>query len=259
MHWDGSSWGVIPSPNAQDSENDLFAVAALSHDDAWAVGQYTGHTSEPYSINALIEHWDGRNWTVYNNPELGTLEGSLKSVNVISANDIWAVGNANVKPLAMHWNGVKWSVVPVPGADEKLELNAVAAASSKDVWAVGESYASGSAIVHWDGAAWRAMQSPVTQLDVAFEEIVALAHDNVWMIRHTWHSSEDYNQPQRQIMRWDGKQWSEITLPASMANARLAAITKDLAGNVWLAGSISDGKDKPSYGFTARFSPSSCP
>ncbi len=259
MRWNGSSWNVIPSPNAGDSENDLFGVAAISANDAWAVGQYTSYAKQPYTINILIEHWNGLNWTVYNNPELGSAEGSLKSISVISASDIWAVGEANVKPLAVHWNGVKWRVVQIPGTDEELELNTVAAASSNDVWAAGQSYQGRYSIVHWDGAVWQSVQSSAPQLHVAFDSAVALAPDNVWMIRRTWQSSGDYDQDQRQLMRWDGKAWSEIALPTSMANAHLTTITKDAVGNVWLAGSVSDGKNKPSYSFVAHFTPSPCP
>src|SRR5580700_3231670 len=38
--WDGTRWSAIPSPQPANYRNDLYAVAALSPSDAWAVGTY---------------------------------------------------------------------------------------------------------------------------------------------------------------------------------------------------------------------------
>jgi hypothetical protein len=41
LHWDGTKWANVPSPHP-GSTNDLFAVAAASASNAWAVGTFTG-------------------------------------------------------------------------------------------------------------------------------------------------------------------------------------------------------------------------
>ena len=45
MHWDGSAWNVVPSPDTADFENHLTAIDGSSPDDLWAVGHtQTGST-----------------------------------------------------------------------------------------------------------------------------------------------------------------------------------------------------------------------
>jgi hypothetical protein len=41
-HWDGVSWKIVLTPNVGSLSNNLFAVAALAPNDAWAVGNYIG-------------------------------------------------------------------------------------------------------------------------------------------------------------------------------------------------------------------------
>jgi hypothetical protein len=38
LHWDGSIWSVVPSPNGGAGDNSLSDVAAVSANDVWAVG-----------------------------------------------------------------------------------------------------------------------------------------------------------------------------------------------------------------------------
>ena len=38
IHWNGTAWSIIPSPNPGISFNNLAAVAAIAPNDVWAVG-----------------------------------------------------------------------------------------------------------------------------------------------------------------------------------------------------------------------------
>jgi hypothetical protein len=40
LHWGGSHWRVMPSPDVGTSGNDLNAVFALSPASVWAAGEY---------------------------------------------------------------------------------------------------------------------------------------------------------------------------------------------------------------------------
>ncbi len=56
-HWNGCMWTVVPSPNPPSSYlNSLFGIAAISRDNAWAVG------TTDYR-NTLIVHWNGTSWS----------------------------------------------------------------------------------------------------------------------------------------------------------------------------------------------------
>jgi hypothetical protein len=56
-HWNGTSWQVIPSPNAGSVDNILPGMAAISASNLWAVGSYDNSDDGP--IQTLIEHWSG--------------------------------------------------------------------------------------------------------------------------------------------------------------------------------------------------------
>lgn len=56
LHWDGTSWTQVPSPNPSTHSNVLNAVSATTPTDAWAVGSYSNRT--------LVLHWDGTSWSI---------------------------------------------------------------------------------------------------------------------------------------------------------------------------------------------------
>lgn len=127
-HWNGRRWNAVSMRtdlgySGGNFYNGLYAVAALGADDVWAVG-WSG--SRP-----LIEHWNGRSWTIVPSHARGTLNG----VVAISRRDVWAVGGHEKRPLIEHWNGRSWRVVPSPRVRATLED--VDAVSSSDLWAVG--------------------------------------------------------------------------------------------------------------------------
>ncbi|HYP41261.1 MAG TPA: S-layer homology domain-containing protein [Chloroflexia bacterium] len=47
-HWDGHAWSVVPSPNVGAEPNYMFGIVAVSHNELWAVGDY--------SLNGGLEH-----------------------------------------------------------------------------------------------------------------------------------------------------------------------------------------------------------
>jgi hypothetical protein len=163
-HWDGALWTVVASPNVGTGSNYLEKIAAVSANDIWAVGYY--HDTGSNQNFTLIEHWNGTSWSVVSSPSPGT-NGTLNSISVISASDIWAVGqyagtNNVQQTLALHWNGTAWSVVSTPSPSNaggsQNNLMAVYARTTSDIWAVGYTYpGSGNfqdVIEHWDGAHW---------------------------------------------------------------------------------------------------------
>ena len=61
LHWNGTSWTVVPSPNPNpQGNNGLGAVAAVSSADVWAVGE---QLQGPFT-----EHWDGTSWSIVATP-----------------------------------------------------------------------------------------------------------------------------------------------------------------------------------------------
>lgn len=68
MHWDGTGWAVIPSPNKSSlDDSELSSVSAVSSNDVWAVGNY--QVAFQYQWETLIEHWNGTAWNICAKPE----------------------------------------------------------------------------------------------------------------------------------------------------------------------------------------------
>ena len=171
QRWNGSRWAVLPSPNVSPLDNVLAGVDTVSADDAWAVGYAARVTPRGAFHRALIEHWDGSTWRVVPAPQAGTEDNDLWAVTALSANNVWAVGNENVgrftfRPLVQHWNGRAWNLVRVPSPPLTgigASLFGVAAASPRDIWAVG-GYDTGTRFQplaeHFNGARWAIVRAP---------------------------------------------------------------------------------------------------
>jgi hypothetical protein len=166
-----ASWRTVSSPNApQHQMSVLYSLSAISPSAAWAVG--SGYNESSQVVASLIERWDGSTWQVVANAGTDELHG----IAALSATDIWAVGgflnyggrlNPN-QPLIMHWNGTQWSIVPGvrPAGANAVQLDAVAALASNDVWAVGRQDVGAAHLLQplierWDGTAWHAVTAPV--------------------------------------------------------------------------------------------------
>jgi hypothetical protein len=135
-HWNGTSWSVVSSPNVDPSSNVLNGVAVVSANDIWAVGSSGGITNSPQT---LIEQWNGTNWSVVSSPNVGTSGGSLNGVAVVSATDVWAVGqDGSGQTLTEQWNGTSWQVVKTLAfATTGNSLLGVAEITATNLWAVG--------------------------------------------------------------------------------------------------------------------------
>lgn len=166
LHWDGTDWSIVPTPNAPMDWNRLYGVAATSTNDVWAVG--TSQDVAYVPLRTLIQHWDGTEWSIVPSPSPGTVFNELRAVAAVSANDAWAVGFCagwyRRSTLILHWDGASWNRVPSPNPNGEFasnELYGITAFSADDIWAVGVSgtadYAYAPLALHWDGTAWTAV------------------------------------------------------------------------------------------------------
>lgn len=87
MHWDGTSWNVVPSPSPGAQRNQITSVAALSANDIWATMWYwDGPGTQHHNVYL---HWDGQAWSIISD---SMMTGSPAGMTAISS-EIWAVGN----------------------------------------------------------------------------------------------------------------------------------------------------------------------
>lgn len=117
-HWDGTAWNIIPSPNSTFKYNQLKSVVAVEANDIWAVG--ASFDSFYGSSHTLIEHWNGKTWSVVSSPNPESKSMTLSGITTVSENDIWAVGiypntssgtSNGGSSLIEHWNGEQWRII----------------------------------------------------------------------------------------------------------------------------------------------------
>ena len=145
--WNGSRWSTVHAPNVGRFDNSLRGIAVVTANNIWAVGSNISPSNGIYQT--LIEHWNGKQWSVVSSPSPYTSMNSLAGVAVGTANNIWAVGygyssGTGAMTLIEHWNGSNWVVVSSPNRTPPADsLSAVAALSADDIWAIGSHLATG--------------------------------------------------------------------------------------------------------------------
>jgi hypothetical protein len=72
MHWDGQSWGIVPSASPSPQFQDLMGIAALSASRVWAVGTY--YHADAKRMRTLVERWDGERFQQVASGNLGSSE-----------------------------------------------------------------------------------------------------------------------------------------------------------------------------------------
>ena len=140
--------------------------------------------------------------------------GFLTGVAATAPDNAWAVGytqsgaGGSYLSLILHWNGQAWAVVRSPNPICQTGLEAVAAASPRDAWAVGYTNPNscspecGTAALHWNGRRWTVVPSvnPGSGLSV-LEGVAIISADNAWTVGTTnfWSTTV--------IVHWNGKKW----------------------------------------------------
>jgi hypothetical protein len=197
LHWNGTKWSAVTSPDPSTVSNTLYGVTAVSADNVWAAGSYIPDATTLLS-STMILHWNGKKWSRVASPNVADASNTLYGVDAHSAASAWAVGNECIDPacpdpgittdtIILRWNGKKWSRVasPSPGTTNSV-LFGVSAVRADDAWAVGDFTATGgiSALIeHWNGAKW----SQVTAANPGssfndFQAVSAASARDIWAV-----------------------------------------------------------------------------
>jgi hypothetical protein len=220
-HWDGSHWAVVRG--VAPKRSNLASVTATGADDVWIAGS-TGR-------RAFITHWDGQRWTPAVLPTVGG-SNNLREITAISPTDVWAVGawarNLHGHTLMLHWDGHKWAMVssptPAPAGSHRriyVELDGVAALSSRDVWAVGSTQSLGidgpsdALIEHWDGRRWMTVTTPQPTGFNQLFTVSAASPIDVWAFgdRNSIDAGYGGGGDHPLSLHWDGHRWRVVGSP----------------------------------------------
>jgi hypothetical protein len=170
--------------------------------------------------------------------------GTLDGVAATSAASAWAVGEVGgsisipvIKTLLLHWNGRTWARVTDPQPVDG-QLQAVAAASADNAWAVGyTSNAKGndvkSLIMRWNGKAW-GRDTSAPQVPNGILDAVTATANGVWAVGAT-----DLYNPL--IMhRVDGR-WYVVPTEGS-EHGQLEGVAVTGARTAWAVGNYGPGQ-----------------
>jgi hypothetical protein len=229
-YWNGKAWKLQKSPMG----GFLFAVAATSPTNAWAVG------------DEGIEHWNGRSWQIQKSTGGGSLKGGiLYGVAATSPTNAWAVGELgqDIGPLLiLHWNGKSWKLQkhPIHAHWAASSLNSVTATSAANAWAVG-SWSAGhgnrTLVMHWNGTAWKIQTSPSphrSQYGVQLRDVAATSRNNAWAVG-SWRTG--HHGSGTLLEHWNGKVWNVQPSASNVSsNTALDGVAATSRSNAWVVG-----------------------
>lgn len=215
-HWDGSTFSIVPSPNADwpgVDKSTLEGVSGVSSRDVWAVGYAQDFGS--FKSTTLTEHWDGTAWRLVPspNPAGDPLPNGLTSVAAVSSTDVWAVGAAGFpqKSLILRWNGSVWTVVP-NACQAPLQSVTAIRGTTVDLWAVGS-----ATTCRFGTLGWSVVPSPQPPPEEAYllQDVSGTSRNDVWAVGFRQIPNGEHPTVAPLVEHWDGRQWSlNVNIPA---------------------------------------------
>ncbi len=249
VHWDGSSWQQVAIPTPKKANDlHLYATAATSTNDVWAVGSWAGGRHDKWGggYSTLIEHWNGLSWTILPSPpRRGTAQ--LYGVAALSPSNAWAVGyyGAHVglnRTFVLHWNGKTWRQVASPHPGPYSQLSGIAAVSAHSFWAVGNygRFQSGHPskqplTMRWNGKDWKQVRGPAFRNSSWVSAVAVVGRNSVWAV-----GSRGRNQPLAE--HWNGHAWQAV--PVRLGAESLTSLAVVAGNDIWAAGTYAIGHDR---------------
>jgi photosystem II stability/assembly factor-like uncharacterized protein len=193
--------------------------------------------------------------------QLLTSSLQMTQLSFVDDSNGWAISTANPSaPVLLKtmdggqtWVPVSascgtWNVVPSPNGNESRGsiLEAVAAVSATDVWAVGGGQLGGSKtlIEHWDGAHWSVVTSPNPGSN--YEDlfgVTAVSASDVWAVGHDGNAG---GVAQTLTEHWNGSRWSVVTSPNPGSGGNtLFGVAAISASDVWAVGITTSTSQQP--------------
>ena len=233
----------------------LMAIAAIAI--AWqpvthasaesGTSSWKAASPQPLAPSPSLANDCGLVWRVAPSPNGGTDLNSLSDVDIVSPNDVWAVGYYTVvdgtyhryQAMAQHWDGTSWSLITVPLAGYESELSSISPLSSSDIWAVGYSKESATGALrtyalHWDGSTWTQVSSPNFQYNSYLDAVAAVSPDAVWAVGGA--TNQNGTTGATLVLFWDGTSWASVSSPNPDVYNSLKSVTANSVDDMWAAG-----------------------
>ena len=246
------AWRAEIGPADARESNELLGVSVVSSSDVWAVGVALPSGG---AARTLVQRWREGAWHTVPSPDRPSGGSFLNAVVALSASDAWAVGlfrspGRPARTLVLHWDGRRWAITASPNAGPgDNALVSVAAASARDVWAVGYSDVGAvyrSLVEHWDGSHWTVVRLP--RLDGpgnGLNAVDAATSGVVWAVGG---SAKVRSPSQPLVLRLNGRTWSSVAAPASLHSATLNGVAAWGRSGGWIVGATRSGGGDRAFG-----------
>jgi hypothetical protein len=242
---------------------EVQAVSAASSSAAWVLG-------------SAAWRWDGHRWQSFQLPRHNQFY--LWSVATVARTKAWAAGwrSRGAGPnhaLIEHWNGVRWSSVPLPRLRVSLlygdrpypwrtssMLFGISAAGPRNVWAVGATFrlharrsiprATRPLLLHWNGASWREWSLPWSRPKIELDTVVATGPTSVWVV-----ASGLQDDGMLLIEHWNGTRWQAVPPPFG-SHDPIMGFGATAWNDAWAVGSYAHGGNRVasySHGLAAHW------
>jgi hypothetical protein len=241
FHFDGREWERVPTPGKALT---LYGIACPARSSCWAAG--AGASGEE-AISTLVEHYDGKSWSVEESPSAaGFPESGLSGIACPSANECWAAGDGedfSQEPTAgelllLHYTEGAWSRVPAPSPQEEEQTGdgALLACGSVSQCILLANFGSEGGRGNeqagdvFDGSSWQSLSVPP---GILFQAATCPAEDDCIAI-----GGPRFDGPMS-AYRFDGRGWSQPEpLPSSAGAEPVSwyAVTCLGRSECWAAG-----------------------
>lgn len=214
------AWAVQPTPPLMAG---LDAVSCPGRHDCVAVG--SGGELDEVPLTAA---WNGEAWTIQPNPSPPATQ--LLGVSCTSPGDCIAVGydlgvdatQVSAQPLALHWDGLVWAIMPVRALADGGALSAVSCVAANACTAVGWSGAR-ALVEGWNGARWTVQPAP-SPAGASSAELYGVSCTS----RATCVAVGDQNggsgDPLTLAEHWDGTTWA-VDTPSTALQGSLRGVS----------------------------------
>lgn len=230
----------------------LMDVEVVAPDDVWAVGMQEQPAGKRWP---LILHRDATGWAEMPFPRDGwDADAWLVAVDAVAPDDVWAVGNSLPDwdewsywdPLVLHWDGVSWSRIDMPGFRHFVEIRDVEAVDPARVFVAGRLYGD-PLLLRWNGAEWSERSFPRGD---QLEAMDARSRGLTWAVGERGNYARAYR-------RGSGP-WRPIDMPRppdytwTTGGWVLHDVVIQRPDRVWFVGAQRVGKPIPQNGLNER-------
>lgn len=167
--------------------------------------------------------------------------GRLYGGTAISSTDAWAVGLGRTGSLILHWNGKAWGTA----LHSNGFLDAAAATSAKDVWAVGGTawFKPVPEIKHWNGKAWTGFAVPA--IGGFLNSVTAITPTDAWAVGLIGNGPGDgtSNADKTLVLHWDGTSWTQVASVTPAGGGGLSSVSAVSSTDIWTVGWHGAGPD----------------